>query len=87
MENRQLQGYDTSLPGPGLLVFLVDDAVDGNDNEWHPQVKLLQVRGRGVRECIIRVALRPTCGSLRVRGGGGNRESGREGDRAREGRD
>lgn len=31
------------MAGPGLLVFLVDEAVDGNTNEWHPEVKLLQV--------------------------------------------
>ena len=37
--------YDRLLPGPGLLVYHVDEAVSGNSNESHPQVGLLQADG------------------------------------------
>ena len=36
VENRQQTGYDTYLPESGLLIWHIDDAVDGNDNEWYP---------------------------------------------------
>ncbi len=37
VENRQRVGYDTYLPGDGLLIYHVDDAVStGNDKEWYP---------------------------------------------------
>lgn len=37
VENRQRIGYDTYLPGEGLLIYHVDDAVGtDNDNEWYP---------------------------------------------------
>ena len=42
VEHRRQTGYDRKLPGEGLLVYHIDDAVDGNDNEDHPQVKLLE---------------------------------------------
>jgi immune inhibitor A len=42
VEHRRQTGYDRKLPGGGLLVYHIDDAVDGNDNENHPQVKLLE---------------------------------------------
>jgi immune inhibitor A len=42
VEHRRRTGYDRKLPGEGLLVYHIDDAVDGNDNEHHPQVKLLE---------------------------------------------
>lgn len=45
LENRQLTGFDESLPASGLLVWHIDDAVYGNTNEWHPQVGLLQADG------------------------------------------
>ena len=45
VENRQHVGYDQSLPGSGLLVWHVDDAVAGNTNEAHPKVALLQADG------------------------------------------
>jgi len=45
IENRQLTGLDESMPGSGLLVWHIDDAVDGNTNEWHPKVGLLQADG------------------------------------------
>ena len=37
---------DARLPGEGLLVYHVDDSVEGNDNEHHPQVKLIEADGR-----------------------------------------
>ncbi len=36
VENRQQLGYDASLPGNGLLIYHVDDAVSGNNNQWYP---------------------------------------------------
>jgi immune inhibitor A len=45
IENRQLTGFDASLPGAGLLVWHVDDRVDSNSNEKHPLVKLVQADG------------------------------------------
>ena len=38
VENRQLIGFDASLPGAGLLIYHVDEAVgeDQNDNAWFP---------------------------------------------------
>ncbi|WHZ16401.1 MAG: Putative protease [Nitrospira sp.] len=45
VENRQKTAYDKMLPGPGLLVYHVDEAVSGNSNENHPQVALMQADG------------------------------------------
>ncbi len=45
VENRQKTAYDRMLPGPGLLVYHVDEAVNGNSNEAHPQVALMQADG------------------------------------------
>ena len=42
VEHRRRTGYDRKLPGEGLLVYHIDNAVDGNDNEDHPQVKLME---------------------------------------------
>jgi len=37
VENRQRIGYDSFLPGDGLLVYHVDESIGGqNDNEWYP---------------------------------------------------
>jgi hypothetical protein len=36
IENRQQSGYDTYLPGNGLIIYHIDDNVSGNDNEWYP---------------------------------------------------
>jgi immune inhibitor A len=46
VENRQATGYDASLPGAGLLVWHVDDAVEGNTNEAHFKVALEQADGK-----------------------------------------
>ncbi len=47
VENRQRKLFDRQLPGDGLLVYHVDDAVGTNDDERHPKVGLLQADGRG----------------------------------------
>lgn len=36
VENRQKTGYDTYLPGEGLLIWHIDDNVSTNTNEWYP---------------------------------------------------
>ncbi|MCU7497445.1 MAG: M6 family metalloprotease domain-containing protein [Ignavibacteria bacterium] len=36
IENRQQTGYDSYLPGNGLLIYHVDERNSGNDNEWYP---------------------------------------------------
>jgi immune inhibitor A len=46
MENRQQTGFDASLPGPGLLVWHVDESISGNTNELHPKVALMQADGK-----------------------------------------
>jgi immune inhibitor A len=42
VENRQQTGYDSSLPGPGLLVWHVDEGQSDNTNENHYMVGLVQ---------------------------------------------
>jgi immune inhibitor A len=46
VENRQRKGYDAGLPGAGLLIYHIDEAIDENDNENHPKVKLMEADGR-----------------------------------------
>ncbi len=37
IENRQLMGYDTTLPGSGLLIYHIDTTVTSqDDHEWYP---------------------------------------------------
>jgi immune inhibitor A len=36
VENRQKSGYDTYLPGAGLLIWHIDDSQSSNDNQWYP---------------------------------------------------
>ncbi|KAF2801924.1 M6 metalloprotease [Mytilinidion resinicola] len=45
IENRQLTGFDESLPGAGLLVWHIDDSVSSNTDENHPKVKIMQADG------------------------------------------
>ena len=45
VENRQQTGFDTSLPGSGLLIWHIDEAVSGNSNDWHKKVSLEQADG------------------------------------------
>ncbi|SYZ72782.1 exported hypothetical protein [Candidatus Zixiibacteriota bacterium] len=46
VENRQLTGFDSYLPGQGILVWHVNENFYGNDDEWHPEVALEQADGR-----------------------------------------
>ena len=46
VEHRAKTKYDVKLPGEGLLVYHVDESIEGNDNEHHPQVKLIEADGR-----------------------------------------
>jgi immune inhibitor A len=46
LENRQPVGYDTALPGSGLLLWHVDEAQPGNTDENHYKVGLLQADGK-----------------------------------------
>ena len=46
VEHRARTKYDARLPGEGLLVYHVDDSIEGNDNEHHPQVRLVEADGR-----------------------------------------
>ncbi len=36
VENREKSGYDSYLPGQGLLIWHIDDSKSNNDNEWYP---------------------------------------------------
>ncbi len=36
VENRQKIGYDTGLPGPGLLLWHIDESKKDNNQEWYP---------------------------------------------------
>lgn len=46
LENRQKAAFDRQLPGEGLLIWHIDDAVPGNTDEVHPKVALVQSDGR-----------------------------------------
>ncbi len=45
-ENRTKKKYDKFLPGEGLLIYHIDDAIDSNSNELHYKVALLQADGK-----------------------------------------
>ncbi|HQR80636.1 MAG TPA: M6 family metalloprotease domain-containing protein [Actinomycetota bacterium] len=45
VENRQRAGYDQNLPGDGLLIWHIDDAIANNTNESHYRVALMQADG------------------------------------------
>lgn len=40
IENRQRIGFDSALPGSGLLIWHVDESVDSNDDQFHRRVDL-----------------------------------------------
>ena len=46
VENRQRTHFDRALPGDGLLVFHVDEAISSNEHEGHPKVALEQADGQ-----------------------------------------
>jgi len=45
LENRQQALYDRNLPGGGLLIFHIDESIEGNSNESHYKVALEQADG------------------------------------------
>jgi len=45
IENRQNTGYDSSLPGPGMLIWYVDDTKTDNKNEKDRWVDLEEAHG------------------------------------------
>jgi immune inhibitor A len=45
LENRQKMGFDRFLPGSGLLIWHIDDAIPSNSNENQPKVALVQSDG------------------------------------------
>ncbi|RYP88441.1 M6 family metalloprotease domain-containing protein [Nocardioides guangzhouensis] len=46
VENRLQTGYDASMPGQGLLIWHIDDAVATNRDESHYKVALVQADGK-----------------------------------------
>lgn len=42
VENREKQGYDTGLPGEGLIIWHVDESVTNNDNDAHMLLKVME---------------------------------------------
>jgi len=44
-ENRQLEGWDTYLPGAGIAIWHVDESMSGNEDESHYLVALEQADG------------------------------------------
>jgi immune inhibitor A len=46
VENRQKVGFDSGLPGGGLLIYQVDDTMPNNFDEDHLTVGLVQADGR-----------------------------------------
>lgn len=47
VENRYRSGFDQGLPGDGLLILHVDDAMTANSDENHPLVGIMQADGDG----------------------------------------
>ncbi len=41
VENRQKTGYDSYLPGAGLLIWHIDESRDNNNYEWQPGLSAL----------------------------------------------
>lgn len=46
VENRQKSRYDAELPGEGLLIWHIDDAIEDNTNQAHYKVALVQADGQ-----------------------------------------
>ncbi|MFZ0390512.1 MAG: M6 family metalloprotease domain-containing protein [Calditrichia bacterium] len=45
VEYKKKEGFDTYLPGEGVLIWHVDENVPGNSNDWHRKVDLEQADG------------------------------------------
>jgi immune inhibitor A len=46
LEHRMKKKFDQYLPGEGLLIYHVDDAIEGNSDEMHYKVALVQADGK-----------------------------------------
>jgi len=46
LENRQRSGFDSQLPGDGLLIWHIDESQPGNTDENHYKVGLVQADGK-----------------------------------------
>jgi immune inhibitor A len=46
LENRERVGFDDHLPGAGLLIWHIDEAIESNADENHPKVALEQADGK-----------------------------------------
>ncbi|MCK5127716.1 MAG: M6 family metalloprotease domain-containing protein [candidate division Zixibacteria bacterium] len=46
VENKQKYGFDSNLPGEGLLIWHIDESVGGNTSDWHPKLFLEPSDGR-----------------------------------------
>ncbi len=46
VENRYNTGFDSYLPGEGIIIYHIDDNVGSNANEWHPIVFLEPADGK-----------------------------------------
>ena len=42
VENREKTGYDSYMPGEGLLIWHIDESVANNDNDAHRKVSLME---------------------------------------------
>lgn len=71
VENRQRTGFDTYIPGEGLLIYHVDEAKGGNTQEWCPD---------GPASMHYKVALEQADGSFGLEGCYGGANSGDGGD-------
>jgi len=38
VENRQMIGFDRSLPGSGILIWHIDERMGNNQNAWYPEI-------------------------------------------------
>jgi immune inhibitor A len=45
-EHRMRKNFDKYIPGDGLLVYHIDDAIDSNSNEMHYKVAIVQADGK-----------------------------------------
>lgn len=45
-ENRLQKKYDKYIPGEGLLIYHIDDAIEDNSNEQHYKVAVMQADGK-----------------------------------------
>ncbi len=45
VENRANLGFDTGLPGHGLMIYHVDEDLHTNTNDWHPRLFIEQADG------------------------------------------